>query len=145
MRCVFCEIAKGMAPAYKIYQSEEVVCFLDSDPINEGHVLIAPCKHYLDVDAVPEKTLSEIMALSQRIVKVLREKYHPDGYSIMQNGGIFNDVGHYHLHIFPRYQGDGFAWTFGDAPREVTGPIAEELRRLLKEQGAGPAWEELQA
>lgn len=137
MRCVFCEIAKGIAPAYRIYESEEVVCFLDSDPINEGHVLITPCKHYLDVDEIPEKTLSEIMALSQRIVKVLREKYHPDGYSIMQNGGVFNDVGHYHLHIFPRYQGDGFAWTFG-APRAVTGPIAEELRRLLEEQGAGP-------
>ena len=41
-------------------------------------------------------------------VFALKDIYKPKGYSIMQNGGVFIDVGHYHLHIFPRYKGDRF-------------------------------------
>lgn len=48
--CVFCQIANHMAPAQIIYEDEEVVCLLDHDPINVGHVLIVPVKHYLDAD-----------------------------------------------------------------------------------------------
>lgn len=40
----------------------------------------------------------------------LKKHYSPDGVSIMQNGGYFNDVNHYHMHVFPRYKNDGFGW-----------------------------------
>lgn len=46
----------------------------------------------------------------------------------MQNGVEFNDVGHYHLHIFPRYTGDGFEWTYGDEPKNVNAEIAKRIR-----------------
>lgn len=38
----------------------------------------------------------------------------------MQNGGKFNDIGHYHLHIFPRYENDGFGWKYGEEPKAVS-------------------------
>ena len=69
---------------------------MDMEPINEGHILLVPKEHYLDVDEI----LSHLMIISKKIVSVLKEIYRPNGYSIMQNGGEFNDVGHYHLHIF---------------------------------------------
>lgn len=46
----------------------------------------------------------------------------------MQNGGEFNDVGHYHLHIFPRYTDDAFGWTYGDDIKKVNAEIAKRIR-----------------
>ncbi len=67
---------------------------------------MVPKQHYLDADVIPDDLLAHLMLVSKKIVKALKEIYNPNGYSIMQNGGELNDVGHYHLHIFPRYVGD---------------------------------------
>ena len=69
-------------------------------------------------------------AFRQHQDNVLSEQviYKPNGYSIMQNGGEFNDVGHYHLHIFPRYIDDGFGWTYGEEPKNVNAEIAKRIR-----------------
>jgi len=75
-----------------------------------------------------------MMILSKRIVKVIKEKYSPDGYSIMQNGGEFNDIGHYHMHVFPRYKGDGFGWTFSDKKHVFSQEIAKELKEMLDKE-----------
>ena len=106
--CVFCDIVNKKSDAYVVYENDKVVAFLDNDPINEGHILLVPKKHYLDIDEIPIDILNEIMKISKKIVNVLKKIYKLVGYSIMQNGGIFNDVGHYHMHIFPRYYNDGF-------------------------------------
>ena len=109
--CVFCNIAKKEIPTYTVYETDHVIAFLDHDPINEGHILLIPKHHYLDVDELPPELLTELMITSQKLVRALKKTYHPHGYTIMQNGGRFNDAGHYHLHIFPRYENDGFGWT----------------------------------
>lgn len=49
----------------------------------------------------------------------------------MQNGGIFNDIGHYHMHIFPRYKNDGFTWTSLDIDHKVNTQIAKKLKQIL--------------
>ena len=54
------------------------------------------------------------MKFSVIMTKVIKSIFKPDGYTIMQNGGMFNDVGHYHLHIFPRYKNYGFSWAYKD-------------------------------
>ncbi|WP_407669646.1 HIT family protein [Paenibacillus kobensis] len=42
---------------------------------------------------------------------VLKRVFQPDGITICQNGGKFNDLNHYHMHLIPRYEGDGFGWS----------------------------------
>lgn len=49
----------------------------------------------------------------------------------MQNGGVFNDIGHYHLHIFPRYKNDSFGWTLSNLKHNVSAEIVIELKELL--------------
>lgn len=132
MECIFCQIANGRIDANIIYKNELLTCFLDFEPINEGHVIIVPNKHYYDADEIPNEILMSIMSLSKRIVKIIKDRYSPDGYSIMQNGGMFNDVGHYHMHVFPRYKNDGFGWTYSDAKHYATSDVAKELKELLK-------------
>ena len=73
----------------------------------------------------------EIMSTSQKIVKALKLTYKPYGYSIMQNGGMCNDVGHYHLHIFPRYSGDGFGWTASEKQFDYSQEIAEKIANAI--------------
>lgn len=112
--CLFCNIIKGEIDSHVVYEDELVMAFLDIDPINEGHVLLIPKKHYLDADEMPEELLCHIMKISKKLVKAVKEVYKPDGYSIMQNGGLFNEIGHYHMHLFPRYENDGFGWVSGE-------------------------------
>ena len=131
--CAFCDIAAKKTDTFTVYENDRIMAFLDNEPINEGHILLIPKKHYLDVDELPKELLAEIMETSQKLVSAVKEVYKPAGYSIMQNGGAFNDIGHYHLHIFPRYTGDGFGWTNSDQTfeysQDVADRIAEEINK----------------
>ena len=129
MNCVFCH--KENITTDIVYEDTLAMAFMDMDPINEGHVLLIPKEHYLDVDELPDEVLTHLMLVSKKIVSALKETYQPDGYSIMQNGGKFNDVEHYHLHIFPRYQGDGFGWTYGEEPKKINEEIAKRIGEEL--------------
>lgn len=132
--CIFCDIANKKLETNIVHEDEVVMAFLDCDPINEGHVLLIPKEHYLDADEMPEEILSHLMIISQKIVKAIKSIYHPNGYSIMQNGGEFNDVGHYHLHIFPRYANDGFGWTFSDEIYNSSKEVADRIKEVLFEK-----------
>ncbi len=129
MSCIFCR--KEQIATDIIYEDEAVMAFMDINPINTGHVLLIPKEHYLDVDELPDELLCHLMIISKRIVSALRRVFKADGYSIIQNGGSFNDIGHYHLHIFPRHFGDGFGWTSGAEQAEVSHEIAEQIKRAL--------------
>lgn len=71
------------------------------------------------------------MIVSKKIVAALKEIYHPGGYSILQNGGEFNDMGYYHMHIFPRYAVDGFGWTYSSEEKAVNIEIAERISKSM--------------
>lgn len=129
MNCIFCH--KENIVTDIVYEDNLVMAFMDIEPINEGHILLVPKEHYLDVDEIPDEILSHLMIISKKIVSALKEIYKPNGYSIMQNGGEFNDVGQYHLHIFPRYTSDGFGWTYGEGPKDVNIELAKIIRERI--------------
>lgn len=112
MKCLGCRIANRIEPNLNIvYENEWVTCVLDIAPFNEGHILILPKKHYLDVEELDQTTAYAIMDASQKLSIVLKSLFQPDGITICQNGGKFNDLTHYHMHLIPRYEGDGFSWS----------------------------------
>ena len=110
MSCQFCNLANGREAANIVYQTNYISCFLDIDPINDGHTLIVPKKHALDTEELDHKTRLDVMNAIVLLSKSIKKIYQPDGITIMQNGGSFNDVNHYHMHVFPRYKNDGFGW-----------------------------------
>ena len=61
----------------------------------------------------------------------MKKVYKMEGYSIMQNGGIFNDIGHYHMHIFPRYSNDGFGFKYSSESHKYSMKIAEKIKIVL--------------
>ena len=103
MDCIFCIIINGDIPSYTIYENEYVKCFLDINPLSNGHTLIIPKKHFKDAFDIDEKYLFEIHKASKIILNMLNEKLKPNGFQLVQNNGIVQEVKHYHLHIIPKY------------------------------------------
>ena len=110
MNCLGCELANGITDVHIVYENEFITCILDIAPLHNGHTLILPKEHHRELDEIDEITLQAIMQASVDISKVLKHIYKPSGISVMQNGGFFNDLDHYHMHVYPRYIGDGFGW-----------------------------------
>lgn len=80
---------------------------------------------------MPEDLFAHLMLVSRRLVKAVKITFRPKGYSIMQNGGKYNDIGHYHLHVFPRHDGDGFGWTASKEPKTYSKEIADSIKANL--------------
>ena len=127
--CDFCQILENND--YQLYRDNVVTILLDYDPISKGHILIIPNEHYLDLDEMPQKVINHVFKLAKIYVGLLKKKYQPKGYSMMQNGGAFNDVGHFHLHLFPRFSKEEFGWTYMDEvePAATQYHILKELFR----------------
>ena len=104
MECLFCKIINGEIPAYKVYEDNIVLAFLDISPDSNGHTLIIPKKHYLDLDDIDMETLSHIMGVAKKLKKLLEEKLNIDGLTLIQNSGKIQEVTHFHLHLKPYYK-----------------------------------------
>ena len=102
--CIFCKIIDGSIPSKTIYEDEIVKVFLDINPLNPGHTLIIPKKHYLDFDDITDETLEHIKETARYIKKLLTNKLNCDGITFLQNNGCCQEVKHYHLHVIPQYE-----------------------------------------
>ncbi|MBD8069113.1 HIT family protein [Bacillus sp. PS06] len=127
--CIFCEIISKREMAYIIYENDHVICFLDKFPINKGHVLIVPKRHYPEFSEVDSKSLTEVILVAQKIAQSLEKSLLTDGITVMQNNGMFKDVEHYHMHIIPRFREDGFSWN--EPEIEVIEDEFEAIRQKL--------------
>lgn len=118
--CLGCQLSNHQLPTYIVYENEYVTCILDHAPFNSGHTLILPKQHNLDVEELDSSTSNAIMDASKLISKALKLAYHPDGITICQNGGIFNELTHYHMHVIPRYEGQSFAKFYSENEDSLT-------------------------
>ena len=129
--CDFCKIISKQLSAHIVYEYNKLISFWDIDPIHEGHVLIVPKQHVDSIEKLSDETLTDIMNVARKIVVALKDIYGNEGYSIMQNGGKFCDYGHAHFHLFPRYDNDGFGWTYPEGESEYSERVAEKLKDKL--------------
>lgn len=109
IECLGCRLANKIQPSNVVYENDYVICFLDHAPFNEGHTLILPKQHFEDVDELGKEIASAIMSASILLSKALKQLYKPDGITVTQNGGIFNELTHYHMHVVPRYKNQSFS------------------------------------
>lgn len=104
MNCIFCKIINGDIPSYKIYEDEKIMAFLDVNPVTPGHTLIIPKEHTLDFTTIDNVILEHIINKAKDIAKLLDDKLSIDGFTLVQNNGIAQEVKHFHLHIIPKYK-----------------------------------------
>ncbi|WP_195575154.1 HIT family protein [Paenibacillus sp. 1001270B_150601_E10] len=116
MECLGCSLANQKLSVHVVWEDNHVCCFLDHNPYNEGHVLILPKNHARYVDDLCNETTDSLMKASKLITKAIKKLYKPDGITICQNGGAFDDLTHFHMHIIPRYEGQNFAEFYEEDP-----------------------------
>jgi histidine triad (HIT) family protein len=71
--CIFCKIVSKQVPASNIYEDETIMAFLDIQPLNEGHTLVIPKRHYVDIFDIPEDQLSQVHKVAKQISTALKK------------------------------------------------------------------------
>jgi ATP adenylyltransferase len=109
--CFLCEHALRGSDEQNliVYRGERVYAVLNLYPYNTGHTLVTPYAHGGDLQALDGDTVSELMAVTQRLVGALKDEYQPDAFNIGMNLGRPAGAGvpdHLHQHIVPRWSGD---------------------------------------
>jgi len=113
-----------------VYESSNVIAFADHEPINFGHILICPTYPYQSYIELPEHIFAEIHSVARNLYSRIEKVFEPDGISFIQNNGKFNALSHYHLHIFPRFSGDQFAWQSSGLGVQSIEKLRNALARL---------------
>ncbi|GAB3224210.1 hypothetical protein GCM10027447_12600 [Glycomyces halotolerans] len=119
--CVFCKIVRHEAPAEYVAEWPEAIAFKPLAPVTPGHVLVAPAMHAVDF-AQNLVVTSAVMARAASLANTLP---HNDWNLITSKGAAATQtVGHLHVHLVPRCEGDGLAlpWT-GQTDREAARPV----------------------
>lgn len=110
--CIFCAIAAGEIPSFKIYEDDLVVAYLDINPFAEGHTLVIPKVHSEGLLDTPDETLAAVVARVKKVAAHLKAALPCDGFNILQNNGeaAGQTVKHVHFHIVPRYGREAIAF-----------------------------------
>ena len=107
--CVFCRIVAGDEEAFVIGSSAGAVAFLDIAPLSRGHSLVVPTAHVPDLLAGGADVLHVVAPLVEETARLLVGRLGADGINLFQSSGeaAGQEVSHFHVHLVPRWKGDG--------------------------------------
>ncbi|MEK9182154.1 MAG: HIT domain-containing protein [Patescibacteria group bacterium] len=128
--CIFCKIIKGTIPVAKIYEDDEILAFLDIKPVNHGHALVIPKKHYEKMESAPDEVVADVFIGAKKLMGVIKEAVSAD-FVVLSVVGI--DVPHFHVHLIPRYFNDKMPvfWPrkeYKEGEKEI---VAEKIKKFL--------------
>lgn len=133
--CIFCKIVAGEIPAEKVYEDNDLLAFLDITPINVGHTLIIPKKHYDSLFELPDDVLQKISIKLRDLGKAVKEAVGAEGLNIGMNNreAAGQLVNHAHFHLIPRYLTDGYKHWGGRKYKDgEIKEVAEKIKMILK-------------
>lgn len=127
--CIFCKIVKGEIPSYKVYEDENFLAFLDIRPLNPGHTLVIPKKHFRWVWDI--ENIGEYYKVVKKIANAIK-KVHKTDYVISLVFG--EEVDHAHTWLIPRFKDDGHGSAIDlknikEIPAEKMQKIAEKIQK----------------
>ena len=128
--CIFCAIAAGEIPSFKVYEDDVVLAYLDISPFTEGHTLVIPKAHSEGLLDTPDETLAAVLARVRKVAAHLKSALPCDGFNILQNNGeaAGQTVKHLHFHIVPRYGTGPIAFESGKGDMERLKALADRVR-----------------
>ena len=133
--CVFCRIVAKEIPANVVHEDEHTLAFMDIGQVNPGHVLVAVKKHAENIFALDEAQAAAVFRSAAKVARAIRGAFEPQGLSVYQANGAAagQTVPHLHIHLVPRYEGDGMAltWPVKNPPREKLVEYAQKIKAKL--------------
>lgn len=131
--CIFCKIIAGDIPSSKVYEDADVFALLDIKPVNPGHTLVIPKKHYVNIHDMPDEMVGKVAIVAKKIADAIL-KLGAKGVNIgMNNGaGAGQVVFHAHTHVMPRYGKDSFnLWVGKEYDGDERELVADKIRQQL--------------
>ena len=128
--CVFCGIAEGEVPSFKVYEDEQVLAYLDINPFAKGHTLVIPKEHSKGLLDTDDETLAAVISRVKKVAAHVAASLGCDGFNILQNNGeaAGQTVRHLHFHIVPRWTGDPLVFENHKGDMDALKALAEEIR-----------------
>lgn len=133
--CIFCKIVKGELPSFKIYEDEKTLAFLDIHPVNPGHTLVIPkaedTRNIFDIDASDWIATTET---ARKVAHAVEKGMGADGVNIMMNNrsNAGQVIDHPHIHVIPRFKGDGLTqWKHNSYKEGEADAALEKIRSAL--------------
>lgn len=134
-KCVFCRIVAGEIPSTRVWEDEHTLAFMDLGQVNLGHVLVATRAHVENVYGLYDALAGAVFSSAAKVARAIRAAFEPEGLSVYQANGpaAGQTVYHFHVHLVPRYEGDGMAlaWPVKNPPLEALEDAAARIRARL--------------
>jgi len=111
--CVICDLAAGRIPRCVVHETESILCFLPLELNAYGHTVVAPKAHFADLYNIPEALLHELAVMAKHLAVHYKQALSATGVNLLHASGADagQSVPHFHLHLLPRFGGDGLnAW-----------------------------------
>ena len=107
--CIFCKIVKGEVPCHKIWEDEKHMAFLSNFPKIDGHTLVIPKEHSINIFDSNEGCLEFLGPSLKKVSSLLKDNFMAEGVNIVNNSESVSgqEVFHTHFHILPRFKEDG--------------------------------------
>ncbi|MGD8512426.1 MAG: HIT family protein [Deltaproteobacteria bacterium] len=137
MDCIFCKIVSGEIPSVKVYEDDTVFAFMDINPLSDGHLLVIPKAHAGTIQEITEADFVAVMSATHKLAAAVQKALSPAGINLMQlNGKAANQVvPHLHMHIVPRWSGDGLSICKWEPMAGDMAKIQEAAERIRSEVG----------
>lgn len=105
--CIFCKIIKNELPSKTIYEDDLIQVIMNINPTTNGHLLVLPKKHYVNIIDIDEKIISHsFKVIKEKLYPLLKEKLNCEGLTISENNFLGQEIKHFHIHLTPRYEND---------------------------------------
>lgn len=114
--CIFCRIVDNVTATSVVYSDERILAFMDVQPVNSGHVLVIPRGNASRLAELDEETGAQVFRVAMRVAQGLRRselKVEGVNLHLADGEAAGQEVPHVHLHVIPRFRGDGFGIRFG--------------------------------
>ena len=131
-QCIFCRLIAGEIPSAKVHEDDLTIAFMDLGQVTPGHVLVASKRHAPTLYELTPEEAGAVMQTAHKVALAVRNAFDPPGLTLLQANGApgGQTVGHVHMHVVPRHEGDGitFTWPRQEPGAAVLSGYAERLR-----------------
>lgn len=124
--CIFCKIIKGEMPSKTIYEDEIIKVIMNINPISNGHLLVLPKNHIVDINDMNDKIINHSFnIIKKELYPMLKEKLNCKGLTVCQNNELGQEIKHFHIHLIPRYENDAIDYNYNK-------DLLEDLELIFK-------------
>ena len=133
---IFGKIVRGEIPCNKVYEDEEVLAFLDINPLSEGHTLVVPKEPAQTLDGLSDESAAALGRVLPRLCRAVIAATGVKEYNVLENNGAgaHQAIAHVHFHIIPKpnaRDGLGIGWPARGLEREAAAALARKIAAAI--------------